>query len=167
MHASDLAPVSPPSAAFDRIVIPTGHGPGSIAVADLNHDHHPDLIVANSEDGTLSVLLGDGTDRFTSAPGSPFVCGPSPNDIAVADINGDGNLDLIVANTGTPYITVLLGDGRGRFAPSPHSPFATQSFPHVHGVGRRISSATASPLWSLTVGVTTRSSCSPGMAWAI
>jgi hypothetical protein len=134
MQVPKVAPASPPSAAFDRIVLPTGHGPTSIAVADLNHDHHPDLMVANSEDGTLSVLLGDGKDRFTSAPGSPFACGPSPSDIAVADLNGDGNLDLIVANTGTPYITVLLGDGRGRFAPSSHSPFATQSFPHVHGV---------------------------------
>jgi FG-GAP-like repeat len=123
-----------PPVAFDRMVLSTGHGPASIAVADLNHDHHPDLIVANFEDGTLTVFLGDGKDRFRPAPGSPFACGPSPNDIAVADLNGDGQLDLIVANTETPYITVLLGDGHGSFVPSPHSPFATQSFPHVHGV---------------------------------
>jgi FG-GAP-like repeat len=129
-----VTPALVPPAAFDRIVLPTGDGLASIAVADLNHDHHPDLIVANFEDGTLTVLFGDGKDHFTPARGSPFACGPSPNDIAVADLNGDGNLDLIVANTETPYITVLLGDGRGGFAPSPHSPFATQSFPHVHGV---------------------------------
>jgi hypothetical protein len=134
LHVPRVVPVSSPSTAFDRIVLATGHGPTSIAVADLNHDHHPDLIVANSEDGTLGVLLGDGKDHFAPAPGSPFACGPSPSDIAVADLNGDGNLDLIVANTGTPYLTVLLGDGRGRFAPSARSPFATQSFPHVHGV---------------------------------
>jgi|HubBroStandDraft_6_1064221.scaffolds.fasta_scaffold317486_1 hypothetical protein len=133
-YPPNVAPVARPSASFDRIVLPTGHRPASIAVADLNHDRHPDLIVANFEDGTLTVLLGDGKDHFTPAPGSPFACGPSPNDIAVADLNGDGNLDLIVANTETPYITVLLGDGGGGFAPSPHSPFATQSFPHVHGV---------------------------------
>jgi hypothetical protein len=123
-----------PPVAFDRIVLSTGHGPASIAVADLNHDHHPDLIVANFADGTLTVFLGDGKNRFAPAPGSPFACGPSPNDIAVADLNGDGPLDLIVANTETPYITVLLGDGHGSFVPSPHSPFATQSFPHAHGV---------------------------------
>jgi hypothetical protein len=123
-----------PPVAFGRIVFSTGHGPASIAVADLNYDHHPDLIVANVEDGTLTVFLGDGIGGFTPAPGSPFACGPSANDIAVADLNGDGNPDLIVANTGTPYLTVLLGDGHGRFAPSPHSPFATRSFPHVHGV---------------------------------
>jgi hypothetical protein len=133
-QAPKVAPVPAPPVAFDRIVLPTGHGPASIAVADLNHDRLPDLIVANFEDGTLTVLLGDGKDHFAPAPRSPFACGHSPNDIAVADLNGDGNLDLIVANTETPYITVLLGDGRGSFAPSPHSPFATQSFPHVHGV---------------------------------
>jgi len=119
---------------FTRVVIPTGHHPGSIAVADLNHDGHPDIIVANTVDETVSVLLGDGKGHFAPAPGSPFKCGASPNDIAVADMNGDGNPDLIIANTGTPYITILLGDGKGGFAPSEHSPFATESFPHVHGV---------------------------------
>jgi FG-GAP-like repeat len=133
-HPAKVAPAMALPVTFDRIVVPTGHRPASIAVADLNHDHHPDLIVANLDDGTLTVLFGDSKDHFVPAPGSPFACGPSPNDIAVADLNGDGNLDLIVANTETPYITVLLGDGRGRFSPSPHSPFATQSFPHVHGV---------------------------------
>jgi hypothetical protein len=133
-HPPRVSPGQPPPVVFDRIVLPTGHRPASIAVADLNHDHHPDLIVANFEDGTLTVLLGNGKDHFVPALGSAFACGPSPNDIAVADLNGDGNLDLVVANTETPYITVLLGDGRGRFSASPRSPFATQSFPHVHGV---------------------------------
>jgi FG-GAP-like repeat/FG-GAP repeat len=40
----------------------------------------------------------------------------------------------VIANTGTPYITILLGNGQGGFKPSPHSPFATDSHPHVHGV---------------------------------
>jgi hypothetical protein len=130
----EVAPLPGPQVAFDRIVLPTGRSPASIAVADLNHDQHADLVVANFDDGTVSVLLGDGKEHFTPAHGSPFACGPSPNDIAVADLNGDGNPDLIVANTETPNITVLLGDGRGGFSSSPHSPFATQSFPHVHGV---------------------------------
>ncbi len=123
-----------PSDSFNRVVLPTGHAPGSIAVADVNHDGNPDIIVANTEDETVTVLLGDGKGHFTPAPGSPFKCGAAPNDIAVADMNGDGNPDLIIANTSTPYITILLGNGKGGFAPSPHSPFATQSYPHVHGV---------------------------------
>jgi hypothetical protein len=123
-----------PALDFDQRIIPVGGSPGSIAIADVNHDGKLDIIVANTTDGTLSVLLGDGKGRFTPAAGSPFACGKSPNDIATGDFNGDGNLDLLVANTETPYLTVLLGDGKGGFAPAPHSPFDTHSHPHVHGV---------------------------------
>jgi hypothetical protein len=119
---------------FNQQVIPVGKGPGFIAIADVNHDGKPDLLVANIEDGTLSVLLGDGKGHFTPAPGSPFPCNPNPNDIVVVDMNGDGNPDLVIANHQTPYITILLGDGKGGFKSSPHSPFATQSHPHPHGV---------------------------------
>jgi hypothetical protein len=122
------------SEGFDRVAIPTGHAPGSIAVADVNRDGNLDLIVANNEDGTVSVLLGDGRGHFVPAPGSPVACGRSPSDIAVADMNRDGNPDLVIANTGTPYLTILLGNGKGGFVPSSHSPFATVSYPHVHGV---------------------------------
>lgn len=115
-------------------VIRVGKGPGAIAIADVNHDEKLDLIVANEEDATISVLLGDGSGHFTPAPGSPFASNANPNDIAIADMNGDGNPDLVIANTQTPYLTILLGDGRGGFRPAPHSPFATQSRPHPHGV---------------------------------
>jgi hypothetical protein len=119
---------------FDLKVIPVGKAPATVAIADVNHDGQPDIIVANTDDQTVSVLLGDGKRHFAPAPGSPFPCGKGPNDIAVADMNGDGNPDLVIANTGTPYLTILLGDGKGGFKPSPHSPFATESHPHVHGV---------------------------------
>ena len=122
------------SRSFNQIVIPGGKGPGSLAIADLNHDGKPDIVVANTVDEAVSVLLGDGKGHFAPAPGSPFPCGKSPNDMAVADMNGDGNLDLVIANTGTPFITILLGDGKGGFKSSPHSPFSTQSYPHVHGI---------------------------------
>ena len=123
-----------PEELWRRTVIPVGRRPGSIAIADVTHDGRPDIVVANMEDETVTVLLGDGRGGFAPAPGSPFACGKAPNDIAVGDMNGDGNPDLVIANTGTPYITILLGNGRGGFAPAPHSPFATESNPHVHGV---------------------------------
>jgi len=121
-------------ATFTRTVIPVGHRPGPLAIADMNHDGKADIIVANIEDETVTVLLGDGKGNFSTSPGSPFACGENPNDIAIGDMNGDGNPDLIIANTQTPHITILLGDGKGGFAPAPHSPFATVSRPHVHGV---------------------------------
>ena len=119
---------------FTQQVVSVGKGPGFITIADVNHDGRPDLLVANTDDGTITVLLGDGKGGFTPAPGSPFPCNANPNDIAVADMTGNGNLDLVIANHQTPYITILLGDGRGGFRPSPHSPFATLSRPHPHGL---------------------------------
>lgn len=119
---------------LDQLVVPVGKDPGSIAVTDVNHDGKPDILVTNNGSQTLTVLLGDGKGHFHSPPGAPTPTGAGPNDIAVGDFNGDGNVDVVIPNTGTPYLTILLGDGQGGFKPSPHSPFATQSYPHVHGV---------------------------------
>ena len=120
--------------AFNRIEATAGQGPGSLAIADVNHDGHADILVANTTGRTLTVLLGDGHGHFHPAPGVPCPTGPSPNDLALADFQGDGNLDVAIANTETPEISILLGDGKGGFKPSPRSPFTTESHPHVHGV---------------------------------
>jgi hypothetical protein len=131
-RARDTAPPVPTTA--QQVVLPVGKGPSPIEVVDVNHDGHLDILVANADDRTLTVLLGDGHGHFSPTPGPSIPTGEGPNDLAVGDFNGDGHLDLVIANTGTPDLTVLLGDGRGGFRPSPHSPFATASYPHVHGV---------------------------------
>lgn len=95
-----------------------------------NHDQKLDLLVANGDDGTITVLLGDGKGGFTASKGSPFAAGHLPNDIAVADMNHDGNPDLVIANHPSPYLSVLLGDGKGGFSPGPGSPFDVHSYPH-------------------------------------
>jgi hypothetical protein len=113
--------------------IPVGTSPTSVLIADLNADSRLDLLVANARSKNVSVLLGDGRGGFTQAAGSPFAAGDEPADIAVGEINGDGHLDLVIPNHGTKYVTVLFGDGRGGFAPAPHSPFTIKSDPHPHG----------------------------------
>ena len=119
---------------LQEIVLPAGRHAAMLAAADLNHDSRPDLVVANLEDNAVTILLNDGGGRFHPAPGSPFNSGSQPNDFAVADFNGDGHPDLAIVNTQTPFISIFLGDGHGRFRPAPGSPVRTESYPHPHGV---------------------------------
>src|SRR6266567_2002715 len=119
---------------FRQTTIRVGPGPRWVAVADVNHDGNPDILVTNADAATVSVLLGDGGGQFKEAPGSPFPAGHEPNDLAVADMNGDGHPDLVIPNHQAPTITILLGDGKGSFRSAPGSPFDVHSHPHPHDV---------------------------------
>jgi tetratricopeptide (TPR) repeat protein len=89
----------------------------------------PDVVLVNSTSNNISVLLGDGdanckpTGFFTEAPGSPIPVGNNPRSVVVADFNGDGFLDLAVANQGDNSISLFRGDGDGTFTEFPGSPF--------------------------------------------
>ncbi|GAA0717335.1 beta strand repeat-containing protein [Dokdonella soli] len=89
----------------------TGLAPFSVTVADVNGDGKPDLIVANDNDNTVSVLLNTtapGAATPTFATQQTFATGASPNSIVVADVNGDGKPDLIAANYADTTVSVLL-----------------------------------------------------------
>jgi len=108
--------------------------PFSIEAADLNGDKIKDLVIANGEDSSVTVLIGAEKGNFTEATGSPFAAGSVPNDIAIADFNKDGKPDLAFANHTRKYLTVLTGSGTGSFAPLKGSPFQADVNPHTHGV---------------------------------
>ncbi len=135
-----------PTATHVAVLLGDGHGrftpaPGSpfatgdnnsafVAIGDLNGDGRPDLAVSN-DDGTFSLLLGDGAGGFTAAAGSPFATGGWANSrMAIGDLNGDGYPDLAFTSTSGPGSTqdtlrVLFGNGRGNFIQAPGSPYAT------------------------------------------
>ncbi len=95
----------------------------SVAVGDVNGDGKPDLLVANecgtSTDcgrGSVGVLLGNGDGTFQAA--TIYDVGYAINSLAVADVNADKKLDLLVVNGGTNHnVGVLLGNGDGSFQP--------------------------------------------------
>jgi hypothetical protein len=145
LTGEDQSPVkstfaSTPRYASPPLFLPTvtygsgGLGATSVAVADVNRDGKPDLLVTNycGEDctqGRVDVLLGNGDGTFQ--PAVSYASGGSiASSVAVADVNGDGNADLVVTNFCTSSIncsaldgvfgslgavTVLIGNADGTF----------------------------------------------------
>jgi hypothetical protein len=95
-----------------------------IILGDLNHDGHLDIVVggAGPENDTglfVSTYLGDGTGNFTEKQVTPLGPGTLEGEMALADFNEDGNLDLAFpvtfTQTGIPSTTLFIfpGDGTG------------------------------------------------------
>ena len=88
----------------------------SVAIGDVNGDGHRDIVLGTSN-GAAELFLGDGTGAFTAAPsaGFPVPAAPDTRAVVLADLNGDGHLDLLLGESGGAP-DLLLGSGTGTFA---------------------------------------------------
>jgi hypothetical protein len=109
-----------------------GEVPVFIAIADVNKDGKPDLVVVNRNGNNIGVLLGNGDGTFQ--PAQTYGSGGlmSPRTVAVADVNGDGWPDLIVGiacadNNCDGWVGVLINNGDGTFQPAVTYPSGGQS----------------------------------------
>lgn len=110
----------------------------SVAVADVNGDGKPDVVVAyqgSGSDGSVEVLLGNGDGTF-QAPVSYDSGASMAYSVAIADVNGDGKPDLVVGNGCSPSncsegsVGVLLGNGDGTFQAA--KTFSSGGFNYYH-----------------------------------
>jgi hypothetical protein len=90
---------------FVSQTLDVGDEPDGIAIGDFGNGHL-DIAVADYGSNSIDILTGDGAGDF----GNPQVIdvGDGPTDIVAADFNGDGKIDLAVANSVDNTVTVLL-----------------------------------------------------------
>lgn len=111
---------------------PVGPSPYPFALGDANNDGHPDIIATASATGpqraqqlrssfALTLLLNDGRGGFRRSD-LPVRTG-QPWFAALGDVNGDRKLDVVATHHDQSKLTVLIGDGAGRFVEGAGSPF--------------------------------------------
>lgn len=105
-------------------------GPFFVAIADLNGDNLPDVVLA-AHGAPVQVFL-DTSNGTLQSPGT-YNAGANPQSVAIADFNGDGIPDLAVANSGSKNVSILLGKGDGTFQPAVN--YAVGTAPSVVATG--------------------------------
>jgi hypothetical protein len=96
-----------------RLDLPSGNGPNKVVIADLDGDGKPDLIVSDDYNNTISLYQNISTNGLLTAssfaPRVDIATPPgqySPYGLAVADVDGDGKLDIIVSDYDKSIISV-------------------------------------------------------------
>ena len=120
LNTCAVAPCATPSFAAP-VNYATGNRPRRITVGDVNRDSVLDILTANENSNSISVLLGNGNGTFQAKVDLNPI-GTQPYDVQLADFNGDNKLDIVAVNFG-------MGDTAAVFINTCNAmPCATPSF---------------------------------------
>jgi hypothetical protein len=157
----------------DEVLDFTGYSP--VLVADLNHDGNPDLILDQCtsfssifEGCAVAVMLADGHGSFAQPVAYTLPGTNGIGAIVAADVNGDGNVDLVIASTyhtltsAAPLgIAVFLGKGDGTFQQE------KVVIPGVNVLGLAVADLNHDGKPDLAFSTSTGSSSNPGVSLAV
>jgi Flp pilus assembly secretin CpaC len=131
----------PSGTTFPQTSFAVGSNPVALASSDFNSDNLPDLAVANQGDNTISILLNQDNGNFVGATNSPIALSKTetaPSAIATGTFGNTFTTatgvtalaaDLVIANSTSDNVTVLLGNGDGTFKEAIGSPYAVGKNP--------------------------------------
>jgi hypothetical protein len=96
----------------------TGVSPTSIATGDFNGDGYIDVVTGNlaSGNGTISYLQNNQSSGLSTKVDYSLPAGAQPRGVAAVDIDGDGDLDVVVANGSADAASVFINNGSGTFS---------------------------------------------------
>ncbi len=103
-----------PPQPFIPYVQPQNRGFSDIATGDLNGDGRPDIVLSDSIDGLLYILINEGGGSWKegiTSVGSPETL--SCPTVAIGDVNGDGKPDLLLGCN--DYVVLAINQGNGEF----------------------------------------------------
>jgi uncharacterized protein (TIGR03437 family) len=134
----------------------------AIVPGDFNNDGKLDLAISDTNGGTVSIVLGDGTGKFAGE--SDYVAGYLPGPLVASDLDGDGNLDVVIGvghpdifvpNLYSDTVTAFFGRGDGTLVGPPAyavgggaSPTST-ALADFNGDGKPDLAVAANQLWIL------------------
>lgn len=93
-----------------------GTGPFAVAVVDVNGDGRRDVVALAATSANVLVLLGDGAGGLGTATSIGLPGGGAPSAFALADLDSDGDQDIIVTLWSTAAVALLTNNGAGSFA---------------------------------------------------